>query len=155
VMMALTAEQKGGCSACPCTSRRRRRRIEDDTSRRSRQGGGAGCRARPCMSRRCFRRVFFFLLHSKFLFPFDGAGFFRTEEDMSRLCFMRRCFRRFRFCSFCVGKFFLFPFSSDGAVFFRMEDAQRECAGGCERSDEAFDRINLGHWMELTLAWED
>jgi hypothetical protein len=23
---------------------------------------------------------------------------------------------------------------------------QRECAGGCERSDEAFDRIHLGHW---------
>jgi hypothetical protein len=41
-------------------------------------------------------------------------------------------------------KFFLFPFSSDGAVFFRTEDAQRECAGGCQRSDEAFDRIDLG-----------
>jgi hypothetical protein len=49
------------------------------------------------------------------------------------------------FVSFCVQKFFV-------SIFSMEQDAHHGCTGGCCMSDEAFDRIDLAHWIELKLV---
>jgi hypothetical protein len=75
------------------------------------------------------------------------VGVFGAEaEDVALGPYVVAMFRAVIFCFLLRSKFFLFPF------FWTEQDAQHGCTGGCCISDEAFDRINLGHWIELKLV---
>jgi hypothetical protein len=75
------------------------------------------------------------------------VGVFGAEvEDVTLGPYVVAMFQAVIFCFLLRSKIFCFH-------FFRTEqDAQHGCTGGCCMSDEAFDRIDLGHWIELKLV---